>query len=119
MTRWRKLDIRMILTNWILAFTAFTQVALAALDGFSVENLSVKSIHRTNDDTHVFFVAHAGSGGQALCTTAVDGMQPELRVKTEAKGGVAVRFEFQNGPLNFNVYREIHLVGQPTRQRNQ
>jgi hypothetical protein len=26
---------------------------------------------------------------------------------------VAVRFEFQNGPLGFNVYREINLVGQP------
>jgi hypothetical protein len=26
---------------------------------------------------------------------------------------VAVRFEFQNGPLGFNVYREIIVVGQP------
>jgi hypothetical protein len=46
--------------------------------GFSAEGLAVKSIHRTNNESHVFFVAHAGSGGTALCTFAVDGMQPEL-----------------------------------------
>jgi hypothetical protein len=27
---------------------------------------------------------------------------------------VAVRFEFQNGPLGFNVYREIAILGRPT-----
>jgi hypothetical protein len=46
--------------------------------GFSAEGLAVKSIHRTSNAAHVFFVARAGSGGQALCTFAVDGMQPEL-----------------------------------------
>jgi hypothetical protein len=35
----------------------------------------------------------------------------ELRMKAEATGVVAVRFEFQDGPAGFNVYREINLVG--------
>ena len=35
----------------------------------------------------------------------------ELRVPVKAEGVVAVRFEFQNGPLGFNVYREINLIG--------
>jgi len=26
-----------------------------------------------------------------------------------------VRFEFQNGPLGFNVYREINLLGRESR----
>ncbi len=41
----------------------------------------------------------------------------ELRAPVKAKAVVAVRFEFQDGPLGFNVYREINLVGQPTRSR--
>jgi len=32
----------------------------------------------------------------------------------EAGGVVAIRFEFEDGPLGFNVCREINLVGQPT-----
>jgi hypothetical protein len=35
----------------------------------------------------------------------------ELRLPVKAGGVVAVRFEFQNGPLGFNVYREINLIG--------
>lgn len=35
----------------------------------------------------------------------------ELRVKAGSTDVVAVRFEFQDGPLAFNVYREINLVG--------
>lgn len=42
-----------------------------------------------------------------------DGGASELRVKAGATDVVAVRFEFQDGPLGFNVYREINLVGQP------
>ena len=30
----------------------------------------------------------------------------------KAKDVVAVRFEFQSGPLGFNVYREINILGQ-------
>lgn len=40
-----------------------------------------------------------------------EGGASELRVKAEAPGVVAVRFEFQDGPLGFNVYREINLIG--------
>lgn len=57
---------------------ALLQWGARAAGGFAAEGLAVNSIHRTNNDAHVFFVAHAGSGGQARCTFAVDGMQPEL-----------------------------------------
>ena len=36
----------------------------------------------------------------------------ELRLPVKAADVIAVRFEFQSGPLGFNVYREINLVGQ-------
>jgi len=39
----------------------------------------------------------------------------ELRLPVKAAGVVAVRFEFQNGPLGFNVYREINLLGRESR----
>lgn len=37
----------------------------------------------------------------------------ELRVKAGATDVVAVRFEFEDGPLGFNVYREIMVAGLP------
>jgi hypothetical protein len=65
-----------------LAYLARCQALLQwggrAPDEFSAEGVAVQSIHRTNNGTHVFFVAHAGSGGPALCTFAVEGLQPEL-----------------------------------------
>lgn len=48
-------------------------------------------------------------------TSRCDGGESELRVKAEAKGVVAVSFEFQNGPLGFNVYREINRIGQQSK----
>jgi hypothetical protein len=36
----------------------------------------------------------------------------ELCLPVKAKAAVAVRFDFQSGPLGFNVYREINLLGQ-------
>jgi hypothetical protein len=72
---------------------------------------------------YTVLVAHAAAPKEfvqlATATLRCDGGASELRVKAEAKGVVAVRFEFQNGPLGFNVYREINLVGQPTRPRNE
>ena len=47
--------------------------------------------------------------GQKPC----DGGISELRVPLKAAGVVAVRLEFEDGPLGFNVYREINLIGQP------
>jgi hypothetical protein len=38
----------------------------------------------------------------------------ELRVPLKADGVVAIRLEFQDGPLGFNVYREINVVGKPS-----
>jgi hypothetical protein len=72
---------------------------------------------------YTVLVAHAAAPTKFLKLTSAtlrcDGGASELRVKAEANSVVAVRFEFQNGPLGFNVYREINLVGQPTRQRNE
>lgn len=42
----------------------------------------------------------AGTGGATL-----------LRVPVNAKGVVALRLDFEDGPIGFNVYREICLVG--------
>jgi hypothetical protein len=39
----------------------------------------------------------------------------ELRWTFTANSVVAVRFRFQDGPLGFNVYREINIVGQAIR----
>ena len=36
----------------------------------------------------------------------------ELCLPVKAQAAVAVRFDFQSGPLGFNVYREINLLGQ-------
>ena len=40
----------------------------------------------------------------------------ELRISLAAKNAIALRFEFENGPLGFNVYREINLVGREAGQ---
>jgi len=39
----------------------------------------------------------------------------ELRVPLKATGVIAVRLEFESGPHGFNVYREINLIGQPSK----
>jgi hypothetical protein len=66
---------------------------------------------------YTVLVAHAAAPKKferlATANLRCDGGASELRVKAEAKDVVAVRFEFQNGPLGFNVYREIIVVGQP------
>ena len=40
---------------------------------------------------------------------------PELRVPLDVGNVVAVRLEFQDGPLGFNVYREIKVIGSSLR----
>lgn len=55
-------------------------------------------------------------GASELRFTAKDGGVLDNGMGCRAHGVVAVRFEFQDGPLGFNVYREINLVGQPTKQ---
>ena len=47
-----------------------------------------------------------------------DGGASELRLSAKDGGMLGhhvavVRFAFQDGPLGFNVYREINLLGQP------
>ncbi len=42
--------------------------------------------------------------------------QSELRLPVKADKVVAVRFEFENGPLGFNVYREINLIGEASQK---
>jgi len=50
-----------------------------------------------------------GSGSKSS-----NGGATELRLPVKADGVAAVRFEFEDGPLGFNVYREVNVVGQPT-----
>ncbi len=52
------------------------------------------------------------SAASVLCT----GGMSEVRIQANATNVVAVRFEFKDGPLGFNVYREIQLVGAKDRQ---
>ena len=40
----------------------------------------------------------------------------EIRLPVSARDVVAVRFEFEDGPLGFNVYREFNLVGDVARK---
>ena len=47
----------------------------------------------------------------AKAGVACDGGASELRVPLKADNVVAVRLEFANGPLGFDVYREINLLG--------
>jgi hypothetical protein len=109
-----------------LAYLARCQALLQwgsrAADGFSAEGVPVKSIHRTNNGTHVFFVAHPGGGGNALTEFAVEGMQPELWDPVLGTMRKLSDFRFENGktvvPLKFAqaqswfvVFR--NKVGQP------
>ena len=63
-------------------------------------------------------VAYAGEPMKCvkLATAAVrrNAGASELRLTLNAAGVVAVRFEFQDGPLGFNVYREINIIGRRT-----
>jgi hypothetical protein len=43
-----------------------------------------------------------------------DGGASALKIMPAVKNAVALRFEFENGPLGFNVYREINLLGKKT-----
>ncbi len=67
---------------------------------------------------YVVFVAHAGTPEKfeqiAAGVKNSGGGASEVRLRVKAENVVAVRFEFQNGPLGFNVYREINLIGKVT-----
>ncbi len=43
-----------------------------------------------------------------------EGALTELSLPVTAPGVVALRFEFQDGPQGFNVYREINVLGKPS-----
>ena len=68
---------------------------------------------------YTVFVASAAEPGRFVKIAAgskrAGGGASELRLPVKAKDVVAVRFEFQNGPLGFNVYREINLIGHASR----
>jgi hypothetical protein len=68
---------------------------------------------------YTVLVAYAADPGKfvqlASGAKPCDGGMSELRVPLKASGVIAVRLEFQSGPHGFNVYREINLLGQPTK----
>jgi len=45
-----------------------------------------------------------------------DGGASELKINLAAPQAVALRFEFEDGPLGFDVYREINLIGKDSGQ---
>lgn len=53
----------------------------------------------------------------ATGSKASAGGASELRVPIKAAGVIAVRLEFRGGPLGFNVYREVNLLGSPSLKR--
>jgi len=61
--------------------------------------------------------ASCGGGASELRFTAKDGGVLDNGSGCRASGVVAVRFEFRDGPLGFNVYREFSFVGQPTKSK--
>lgn len=52
----------------------------------------------------------------ATGSKSATGGATEVRLPAKVRNVVAVRFEFENGPLGFNVYREFNLIGQPARR---
>jgi hypothetical protein len=74
---------------------------------------------RRASQSYTVLVAYAGAPTAfvKLATAAVhcDAGASELRLQLNAAGVMAVRFELQNGPNGFNVYREINIVGKPTK----
>ena len=65
--------------------------------------------------SYTVFAAYAGDPTQfvkiASGSKASDGGASELRVAVNANRVVAVRLEFEDGPIGFNAYREINIVG--------
>jgi len=65
---------------------------------------------------YTVFVATSGEPGKFFKLTSghkeCAAGQSELRLPVKAEGVSEVRFEFGNGPLGFNVYREINLLGE-------
>ncbi len=76
---------------------ALLQWGQSAPVDFSAEGLPVRGIHRTDGSAHVFFVAHAGSGGNATCRFTVEGMQPELWDPVTGTMRELSDFRFENG----------------------
>jgi hypothetical protein len=78
--------------------------------------------HRDGRASQAYTVLIAKTGAPTLFeklatgTVRCEGGASELRVKTDASDVVAIRFEFQDGPLGFNVYREISLLGKEPRR---
>jgi hypothetical protein len=66
------------------------------------------------------FVAYANAPGKFVKLTSghkeCAGGQSELRLPVSTERVSAVRFEFENGPLGFNVYREFNLIGKDAGQ---
>ena len=70
--------------------------------------------------SYTLFIAYAGALTTFLKLTHAavpcDGGASELKINLAAKSVVGLRFDFEDGPLGFNVYREINLIGKETAQ---
>ena len=66
--------------------------------------------------SYTLSVAYAGTPDNFVplthATLSIADGTSEIRMNLALKNAIALRFEFENGPLGFNVYREIEVIGQ-------
>lgn len=110
-----------MITYWqrCQALLQWGRIAASAADTVGITNTSgnalVKSIHRHEGTTDVYFVANiARQSGSATCTFGVSGMQPELWDPVTGTMQTLTRFTDQNGtttlPLRFAESQSFFVV---------
>jgi hypothetical protein len=86
-------------------------------DGRSSQNYTVLLAHAAEPMKFTRLgdaLVSCATGASMLRLTARHGAVLDHGAGCRASGVVAVRFDFQDGLLGFNVYREFVLVGKPT-----
>ena len=85
--------------------------------GRAIREIQTFAGHRDARASQAYSVWIAKAGAPESFTRIADakvnsqGGSTRLRVPVDAKEVVAVRFDFADGPLGFNVYRDICLLG--------
>ena len=101
------------------ALLQWGRIALKVEDDFATTNndgnISIKNIHRHNDNTDIYFVANISrQSGSATCSFKVAGMQPELWDPVTATMRNLPEYEIQNGktilPIRFDTAQSFFIV---------
>jgi hypothetical protein len=84
------------------------KIATSSIDDFVAINttgqLTLKSIHRVNENTNIYFVANtARQAGSATCIFNVSGMQPELWDPVTGSMRNLLQFKELNGKTNIQL----------------